>query len=152
CSSSAPSKSGRETSCEETFSAERTAASSTGTLQPKDVDECSFCCSICLDLLKDLLTIPCGHSYCMKCLQGFMFTSISAPGSSRVGVDLDHRTGVLSFYSVSESRTLLHRVEDDVHPVSALQGDGLTPKQQKEMTGLLHKWRRVFSCNCGKCS
>ncbi|XP_023805400.1 E3 ubiquitin/ISG15 ligase TRIM25-like, partial [Oryzias latipes] len=64
------SESGRETSCEETFSAERTAASSTGTLQPKDVDECSFCCSICLDLLKDLLTIPCGHSYCMKCLQG----------------------------------------------------------------------------------
>ncbi|XP_023816073.1 uncharacterized protein LOC111948248 [Oryzias latipes] len=34
---------------------------------------------------------------------------------------------------------------DDVHPVFALQGDGLTPDQQKEMTSLLHKWRRVFS-------
>uniref|UniRef100_A0A3P9JAI7 NACHT domain-containing protein n=1 Tax=Oryzias latipes TaxID=8090 RepID=A0A3P9JAI7_ORYLA len=44
-------------------------------------------------------------------LHNSMFTSISAPGSSRGGVDLDHRAAVLSFYSVSESRTLLHRVQ-----------------------------------------
>ncbi|KAM9726333.1 uncharacterized protein ACNS7B_017302 [Menidia menidia] len=38
-------------------------------------------------------------------------TSLSAPRSSRVGVYLDHRAGILSFYSVSETRTLLHRVQ-----------------------------------------
>ncbi|XP_040914508.1 tripartite motif-containing protein 16-like [Toxotes jaculatrix] len=38
-------------------------------------------------------------------------TSISDPLSSRVGVYLDHRAGILSFYSVSETMTLLHRVQ-----------------------------------------
>ncbi|XP_032422690.1 tripartite motif-containing protein 16-like [Xiphophorus hellerii] len=38
-------------------------------------------------------------------------TSISGPFSSRVGVYLDHRAGILCFYSVSETMTLLHRVQ-----------------------------------------
>ncbi|XP_042252692.1 tripartite motif-containing protein 16-like [Thunnus maccoyii] len=45
----------------------------------------------------------------------FWFNSIcapvSVPGSSRVGVYLDHRAGILSFYSISETMTLLHRVQ-----------------------------------------
>ncbi|XP_028305450.1 E3 ubiquitin-protein ligase TRIM16-like [Gouania willdenowi] len=37
-------------------------------------------------------------------------TSVSGPQSSRIGVYVDHTAGILSFYSVSETMTLLHRV------------------------------------------
>ncbi|XP_059200928.1 tripartite motif-containing protein 16-like [Centropristis striata] len=38
-------------------------------------------------------------------------TPVSGPPCSRLGVYLDHSAGILSFYSVSETRTLLHRVQ-----------------------------------------
>ena len=38
-------------------------------------------------------------------------TPVSGPVSSRVGVYLDHSAGVLSFYRVSDTMTLLHRVQ-----------------------------------------
>uniref|UniRef100_A0A3P9Q429 B30.2/SPRY domain-containing protein n=1 Tax=Poecilia reticulata TaxID=8081 RepID=A0A3P9Q429_POERE len=37
--------------------------------------------------------------------------SIPGPSSSRVGVFLDHRAGILSFYSISESMTFLYRLQ-----------------------------------------
>ncbi|XP_031163880.1 tripartite motif-containing protein 16-like [Sander lucioperca] len=57
-------------------------------------------------------------SWALECYSGnyeFRYnnivTCISGPQSSRIGVYLDHRAGTLSYYSVSETMTLLHRVQ-----------------------------------------
>ncbi|XP_064858954.1 tripartite motif-containing protein 16-like isoform X1 [Oncorhynchus nerka] len=57
-------------------------------------------------------------SWSLKCSSdGYWFrhnnveTKVSGPQSSRVGVYLDHKAGTLSFYSVSDTMTLLHRVQ-----------------------------------------
>ncbi|XP_076738510.1 tripartite motif-containing protein 16-like [Maylandia zebra] len=59
-------------------------------------------------------------------------TDLLGPRSSRVGVYLDHRAGILSFYSVSETMTLIHRVQTTfTQPLYAglwLYGDGDTAK------------------------
>lgn len=35
------------------------------------VTESQFRCPICLDILKDPVSIPCGHTYCISCISGY---------------------------------------------------------------------------------
>uniref|UniRef100_A0A671V7M9 E3 ubiquitin/ISG15 ligase TRIM25-like n=1 Tax=Sparus aurata TaxID=8175 RepID=A0A671V7M9_SPAAU len=37
----------------------------------RGIEQEKLCCSICLDLLKDPVAIPCGHSYCMNCIRSY---------------------------------------------------------------------------------
>ncbi|XP_019218916.1 tripartite motif-containing protein 16-like [Oreochromis niloticus] len=77
--------------------------------------------------------------YCYSNSYQFLYNSaqtvLSGPRSSRVGVYLDHRAGILSFYSVSETMTLLHRVQTTfTQPLYAglyLYGDGVTSELVK---------------------
>ncbi|XP_044197958.1 tripartite motif-containing protein 16-like [Thunnus albacares] len=57
------------------------------------------------------------RSWTLRCDNGYTFrhnkisATISGPQSSRIGVYLDHSAGILSFYSISETMTLLYRVQ-----------------------------------------
>ncbi|KAF4092159.1 hypothetical protein AMELA_G00017700 [Ameiurus melas] len=61
-----------------------------------------------------------GHknqSWCLHCSSSSLFfyhnkikTDLRVPSSSRIGVYVDHSAGTLSFYSVSDTMMLLHRV------------------------------------------
>ncbi|XP_049332421.1 tripartite motif-containing protein 16-like isoform X2 [Astyanax mexicanus] len=50
----------------------------------------------------------CGRCYWEVEWSGGIQTVLSAPPSSRIGVYVDHSAGTLSFYSVSDTMTLLH--------------------------------------------
>ncbi|KAM6992833.1 tripartite motif-containing protein 16-like [Tautogolabrus adspersus] len=69
------------------------------------------------------------YNNCYYFCYNYVNTPVSGPQSSRIGVYLDHRAGILSFYSISKTMTLLHRV-------------------QTTFTQPLHAGLR-FYCDCG---
>ncbi|XP_036972205.1 tripartite motif-containing protein 16-like [Acanthopagrus latus] len=69
----------------------------------RESDECRFGCN------DKSWSLYCSNDSCDFWYNN-IDTPVSGPESSRVGVYLDHRAGILSFYSVSDTMTLLHRV------------------------------------------
>ncbi|XP_035271014.1 tripartite motif-containing protein 16-like [Anguilla anguilla] len=73
-------------------------------------------------------------------------TRIPVPRSSRIGVYLDHRAGTLSFYSVSDTMTLLHRVQtkftQPLYPGFWVWGVGSSVKLRN-----LEREKGKISCN-----
>lgn len=69
-----------------------------------DITECAF------GLSNMLWALEC-NSTRYKFIQNCVKTRISGSRASRVGVYLDHSAGILSFYAVTETMTLLHRVQ-----------------------------------------
>ena len=66
-------------------------------------------------------------------------TPVSGRLSSRVGVYLDHSAGILSFYSVSDTMTLLHRVQTTfTQPLYA--GLAFYPGTTAELCKLKYSW------------
>ncbi|XP_069013788.1 tripartite motif-containing protein 16-like protein isoform X2 [Embiotoca jacksoni] len=35
------------------------------------IEQDQFCCPVCLEVLRDPVTIPCGHSYCLDCIDDY---------------------------------------------------------------------------------
>lgn len=35
------------------------------------IEQDQFSCSVCLEVLRDPVTIPCGHSYCLECIEDY---------------------------------------------------------------------------------
>ncbi|XP_040000555.1 tripartite motif-containing protein 16-like isoform X1 [Xiphias gladius] len=35
------------------------------------IEQDQFCCPVCLEVLRDPVTIPCGHSYCLDCIEDY---------------------------------------------------------------------------------
>ncbi|XP_056156068.1 E3 ubiquitin-protein ligase TRIM16-like [Lampris incognitus] len=83
-----------------------------------------------------------GKSWSLRCSEGCYWfrhngveTEVPGPFSSRVGVFLDHKAGVLCFYTISDTTTLLHKVNTSftqlVYPGLRLRNKGMVAEVMK---------------------
>ncbi|XP_058872641.1 tripartite motif-containing protein 16-like isoform X1 [Acipenser ruthenus] len=87
--------------------------------------EDQFSCSVCLEILKDPVTIPCGHSYCLGCIKNYW--------------DQTDHTGVYSCPQCRETftpRPVLCRNTMLAEIVEVLKKTGLNPPPAQSYAGL----------------
>jgi hypothetical protein len=46
-------------------------------------------CSVCQEMFKDPRILPCGHTFCLKCLQGIVKTAVGRSNTTRTSVKID---------------------------------------------------------------
>jgi Zinc finger, C3HC4 type (RING finger) len=67
------------------------------------MDYPNFECPICLDLIKDPISLPCGHNFCISCMQGFSYVHMpKCPVCRRSVPRLNYRVnGLLESFALS---------------------------------------------------
>ena len=65
-----------------TLASENEAARTRIVARLEEVSRAERCCSICMDLPKDTVLVPCGHLYCRTCA-----ASISTCAECRMGIE-----------------------------------------------------------------
>ncbi|KAL0967040.1 hypothetical protein UPYG_G00303820 [Umbra pygmaea] len=91
----------------------------TGSSMSLDLDRHQFRCPVCLEVLSEPVTIPCGHSYCLACIEEFWerrrrkgVTTYSCPQCRHVFI---HRPGIHRNTVLAELVEKL-QTEDSKHP------------------------------------
>ncbi|XP_054645017.1 tripartite motif-containing protein 16-like protein isoform X3 [Dunckerocampus dactyliophorus] len=110
------------------------------------LDKAQFSCSICLELLKDPVTITCGHSFCLSCLTSYW--------DSQVVCSCPHCRAIFSPRPTLGRNTLLTEMIQRLGVVQLSQGPSAPPLYQdlahSRSQGFAHTTFDVSSVHAGR--
>nr|XP_057929519.1 tripartite motif-containing protein 16-like protein [Doryrhamphus excisus] len=110
------------------------------------LDKTQFSCSICLELLKDPVTITCGHSFCLACLTSYW--------DSQVVCSCPHCRAIFSPRPTLGRNTLLTEMIQRLGVMQLSQGPSAPPLYQdlapSRSQGFAHTTFDVSSVHAGR--
>ncbi|TRY60327.1 hypothetical protein DNTS_013661 [Danionella cerebrum] len=113
------------------------------------VNQEQFSCPICMDLLRDPVTIPCGHNYCMECVKSFW----EQEKSQRKPSSCPECRQSFSPRPVLNKNTLFAEVVEKLRhtgirsapsSAAAVKSDGRAAGEQRELAGFCQESHRKF--------